>query len=51
MEHNFSKYQLYQQLRGVSLSDALTAFDNLNESELSYQVVQTDTLKLLVSAM
>ena len=38
MDHNFSIYPLYQQLRGVTLSDALTAFDNLNEIELSYQV-------------
>jgi hypothetical protein len=38
MEHNFSKYQLYQQLKGVSLSDALTAFDNLNEGEIGYQI-------------
>jgi len=38
MDHNFSIYQLYQQLRGVSLSDALTAFDNLIENELNYEV-------------
>ena len=38
MSENFFVYQLYQQLRSVSLSDALTAFDDLREDSLTPEI-------------
>ena len=38
MKENFLVYQLYQQLRGVNLSDALTAFSSLSEEQLNHEI-------------
>jgi len=35
---DFDVYQIYQQLKGISLSDALTAFDNLRDDELTFEI-------------
>ncbi len=38
MSENFFIYQLYQRLRSISLSDALTAFDDLREDSLTPEI-------------